>query len=115
MDAKDIESLDKHMQGRFPRCSATHLSENGIIFIYCDKYKAISWRACWKMGESRRILPPMKKPRVIIKTVTSHQVYVEQDGEMVLYAFTPKLERAKRLVQKAKREFGIGPAAKTKK
>jgi hypothetical protein len=54
----------------------------------------------------------MKKPRVIIKTVTSHQVYVEQDGEMVLYALTRKLELAKRLVQKAKREFGI---AKPKK
>jgi hypothetical protein len=54
----------------------------------------------------------MKKPRVIIKTVTSHQVYVEQDGEMVLYAFTPKLERAKRLVQKAKREFGISKPRK---
>jgi hypothetical protein len=54
----------------------------------------------------------MKKPRVIIKTVISHQVYVEQDGEMVLYALTPKLERAKRLVQKAKHEFGIAARKK---
>jgi hypothetical protein len=54
----------------------------------------------------------MKKPRVIIKTVTSHQIYIEHDGELVLYALTPKLERAKRLVQKAKHEFGIAKPRK---
>jgi hypothetical protein len=63
--------------------------------------------------ESRSILPPMKKARVIIKTVTKHhQVYVEQDGERFLYALTSDLEQAKKLVQEAKREFGIGRPGK---
>jgi hypothetical protein len=49
----------------------------------------------------------MKKPRVIIKTVTSHQIYVEHDGEQVLYGVTGNLEKAKSLAQQAKRELGI--------
>jgi hypothetical protein len=49
----------------------------------------------------------MKKPRVIIKTVSSHQIYVEHNGERPLYAVTDKLEQAKNLVQKAKHELGI--------
>jgi hypothetical protein len=55
----------------------------------------------------------MKKPRVIIKTVTRHQIYIEHDGELVIYAVTNKLEKAKSLVQAAKRELGIAkkPAA----
>lgn len=66
------------------------------------------------MGRARSILPPMKKPRVIIRTVSSHQVYVEHDGERLLYALTSNLERAKRLVQKAKHEFGISKPKKPK-
>jgi hypothetical protein len=50
------------------------------------------------------MLPPMVKARVIIKTVTKHQIYVEQDGERFLYAQTSDLEEAKKLVQEAKRE-----------
>lgn len=53
-------------------------------------------------------MEPMKKPRVIIKIVTSHPIYVEHDGTRVLYAVTRKLEKAKSLVQKAKHELGIG-------
>jgi hypothetical protein len=49
-------------------------------------------------------LPPMVKARVIIKTVTKHRIYVEQDGERFLYAQTSDLEEAKKLVQEAKRE-----------
>jgi hypothetical protein len=49
----------------------------------------------------------MKKPRVIIKTVSSHQIYVDHNGERTLYAVTDKLEQAKNLVQKAKRELEI--------
>jgi hypothetical protein len=52
------------------------------------------------------------KARVIIKTVTKHQVYVEQDGDRFLYALTSNLEQAKKLVQEAKREFGIGRPGK---
>jgi hypothetical protein len=37
----------------------------------------------------------MKKARVIIKTVTKHQIYVEQDGERFLYALTSDLDEAK--------------------
>ena len=40
----------------------------------------------------------MKKARVIIKTVTKHQVYVEQDGERFLYTLTSDLEEAKKPV-----------------
>jgi hypothetical protein len=52
----------------------------------------------------------MKKPRVIIKTVSIHQIYVEHNGERTLYAVTDQLEMAKELVQKAKRELGIAKA-----
>ena len=58
------------------------------------------------------MLPPMKKAGVIIKSVTKHQVYVEQDGERFLYALTSDLEQAKKLIQAAKREFGIGRPGK---
>jgi hypothetical protein len=57
----------------------------------------------------------MKKPRVIIKTVSSHQIYVEHDGERTLYAVTDKLRRAKDLVQKAKRELGTARGGIAKK
>ena len=57
-------------------------------------------------------MPPMKKAGVIIKSVTKHQVYVEQDGERFLDALTSDLEQAKKLVQEAKREFGIGRPGK---
>jgi hypothetical protein len=49
----------------------------------------------------------MKKPRVIIKTVTSHEIYIESDGELVLCAVTLNLKKAKSLVLKAKHQFGI--------
>ena len=54
---------------------------------------------------NRGALPPLKKARVIIKTVTKHQVYVEQDGERFLYALTFDLEQAKKIAQEDKREF----------
>jgi hypothetical protein len=54
---------------------------------------------------NRGALPPLKKARVIIKAVTKHQVYVEQDGERFLYALTFDPEQAKKIVQEAKREF----------
>jgi hypothetical protein len=59
----------------------------------------------------------MKKPRVIIKTVNNHQIYVEHNGERTLYAVTDKLKEAKSLVLKAKRELGIarGSISKTSK
>ena len=60
----------------------------------------------------REHIARMKKARVIIKTVTKHQVYVEQDGERFLYALTSDLEQAKKLVQKAKHEFGISKPRK---
>ena len=44
--------------------------------------------------------------------MTKHQVYVEQDGERFLYALTSDLEQAKKLIQAAKREFGIGRPGK---
>jgi len=49
----------------------------------------------------------MKKPRIIVKIVSSHQIYVEHNGERTLYAVTDKVKEAKRLVLKAKRELGI--------
>jgi hypothetical protein len=50
----------------------------------------------------------MKKARVIVKTVSAqHQIYVEHNGELTLYAVTDKLPMAKDLVLKAKRELGI--------
>jgi hypothetical protein len=57
----------------------------------------------------------MKKPRVVIKTVSSHQIYVEHNGERTLYAVTDKLEKAKGLVRKAKRELGIARGSISKK
>jgi len=36
-----------------------------------------------------------------------HQIYIEHNGERTLYAVTDKLEKAKSLVLKAKRELGI--------
>jgi hypothetical protein len=60
------------------------------------------------------ILRPMKKPRVIVKTISvHHQIYVEHNGERTLYAVTDKLPMAKDLVQKAKRELGIARGSKT--
>jgi len=52
-------------------------------------------------------LRPMKKPRVIVQTASDHRIYVEQNGERILYAVTDKLKEAKALVLKAKRELGI--------
>ena len=50
---------------------------------------------------------PMKKPRVIVQTASDHRIYVEQNGERILYAVTDKVKDAKSLVLKAKRELGI--------
>ena len=41
---------------------------------------------------------PMKKPRVIVQTASDHRIYVEQNGERILYAVTDKLKEAKALV-----------------
>jgi hypothetical protein len=49
----------------------------------------------------------MKKPRIVVQTVSSHRIYVEHNGERTLYAVTEKLREAKVLVQRAKRELGI--------
>jgi hypothetical protein len=49
----------------------------------------------------------MKKPRVIVQTVSSYRIYVEHNGERTLYAVTDKVKDAKSLVLKAKRELGI--------
>ena len=56
----------------------------------------------------------MKKARVTIETLTTHQIYVEQDSERFLYALTTDLGEAIKLKQKAKHEFGIGRQPKTK-
>jgi hypothetical protein len=69
----------------------------------------------WKPVESRGTIPPMKKPRVVIRTVTGHRIFIEHDGERVLYAVTSKLEKAKSLVQAAKRELGIAKKPATAK
>jgi hypothetical protein len=62
----------------------------------------------WKTVELRGIVPPMRKARVIVQTVSAHhQIYVEQNGARTLYAVTDKLPEAKVLVLKAKRELGI--------
>jgi hypothetical protein len=49
----------------------------------------------------------MKKPRVVVRTVISHQIYVERDGERTLYAVTDTVKKARSIVMKAKRELGI--------
>ena len=49
----------------------------------------------------------MKKPRVVVQTVISHQIYVERDGERTLYAVTDTVKKARALVRKAKQELGI--------
>ena len=49
----------------------------------------------------------MKKLRVVVRTVISHQIYVERDGERTLYAVTDTVKKARTLVMKAKRELGI--------
>jgi len=45
----------------------------------------------------------MKKPRVIVRTAISHEIY----GERTLYAVTDTVKEAKALVMKAKQELGI--------
>lgn len=60
------------------------------------------------------ILRPMKKARVIVKTVGNrHQIYVDRNGEHTLYAVTDKLPEVKELVLKAKRELGIARGRRT--
>ena len=49
----------------------------------------------------------MKKPRVVVRTVISHQIYVERDGERTLYAVTDTVKKARAIVMKAKRELGM--------
>jgi hypothetical protein len=49
----------------------------------------------------------MKKLRVVVRTIISHQIYVERDGETTLYAVTDTVKKARTLVTKAKRELGI--------
>jgi hypothetical protein len=49
----------------------------------------------------------MKKLRVVVLTVISHQIYVERDGERTLYAVTDTVKKARALVRKAKQELGI--------
>jgi hypothetical protein len=59
------------------------------------------------------ILPAMGKVRVIVKTISSsHQIYVDRNGEHTHYAVTDKLPEAKDLVLKAKRELGIARGAR---
>jgi hypothetical protein len=53
----------------------------------------------------------MKKLRVVVRTVVSHQIYVERDGEPTLYAVTDTVKKARTLVMKAKRELGIARAS----
>ena len=53
----------------------------------------------------------MKKLRVVVRTVLSHQIYVERDGERTLYAVTDTVKKARTLVMKAKRELGIARAS----
>ena len=58
----------------------------------------------------------MKKPRVVVRTVISHQIYVERDGERTLYAVTDTVKKARSIVMKAKRELGIangGPSSES--
>jgi hypothetical protein len=58
----------------------------------------------------------MRKTRVIIETTTrnSHQVFIERDGERILYADIDDLEQAMKLKQKLKLELGIGRPGKRK-
>jgi hypothetical protein len=49
----------------------------------------------------------MEKLRVVVRTVISHRIYVERDGERTLYAVTDTVKKARALVMKAKRELGI--------
>jgi hypothetical protein len=56
----------------------------------------------------------MKQSRVTIKTVITHQVYVEVGDERFLYALTSDLEEAMKLKQAAKHEFGISKPRKPK-
>jgi hypothetical protein len=53
----------------------------------------------------------MKKLRVVVRTVISHQIYVERDGETTLYAVTDTVKKARTLVMKAKQELGIARAS----
>jgi hypothetical protein len=53
----------------------------------------------------------MKKLRAVVLTVTSHQIYVERDGERTLYAVTDTVKKARALVRKAKQELGIARAS----
>jgi hypothetical protein len=53
----------------------------------------------------------MKKLRVVVRTVLSHQIYVEHNGERTLYAVTDTVKQARALVMKAKRELGIARAS----
>jgi hypothetical protein len=53
----------------------------------------------------------MKKPRVVVRSVISHQIYVERDGELTLYAVTDTVKKARALVRKAKQELGIARAS----
>jgi hypothetical protein len=73
------------------------------------------FRGAFSPNDWQAIVEPMKKPRVVIKTVSSHQIYVEHNGERTLYAVTDKLEKAKGLVRKAKRELGIARGSISKK
>jgi len=49
----------------------------------------------------------MKKLRVVVRSVISHQIYVDRDGELTLYAVTDTVKKARALVRKAKQELGI--------
>jgi hypothetical protein len=53
----------------------------------------------------------MKKPRVVVRSAISHQIYVERDGELTLYAVTDTVKKARILVRKAKQELGIARAS----
>jgi hypothetical protein len=54
----------------------------------------------------------MKHPRVTIKTVKTHQIFVEYGGERFLYGLTSDLKEANKLKLKAKHEFGISKPQK---
>jgi hypothetical protein len=49
----------------------------------------------------------MKKPRVIVQTASDHRIYVEQNGERILYAVTDKLKETKALVLKPSANLGL--------
>jgi hypothetical protein len=101
------ETVSRHLFFSSPGDKANRLVQGESVAGTIAEMSAL----LWPVLNCLAYIAPMKKLRVVVRTVLSHQIYVERDGERTLYAVTDTVKEARALVMKAKRELGIARAS----